>query len=232
MKTSPSICGPRLKPTPCLQCPLHGTSLGFVPDKWPENVKVGVLKYMPLSAEVEVQENCPEDKKAIWKELIRTSGLDLDDIGFSNILRCKMPPAKVNKNLLLKTSLICRQYDNQHSEGGRLAEGSSLFKWNPDVFIITFDLTAVVKAVAHKVFIRRAFEIAMWYAEVGYRPLVLMGVEAAHLIMPSLFDHSESYEREVTFKAWVGHHFVGTWPYGCKGEERLVNLHEESRFVR
>ena len=210
------INGPRQKPAGCLACPLHGTSVGFVGDKFPDDAKIAVLKYQPVGAEIQNQQNCPAEKAHVWEELIKTSGLKLNEIGFANVIRCKHPPEKINKDLFLRTSLICRQYDNRAgNENGRLVEDkNTLNKFNPNVFIITYDLYAILTAVAHKVFIRRAFELAKWYADMGYRPVVLMGEEPARLVNPELFKHSENYVRDVNFKSWVGHHWVGEWNYG------------------
>jgi len=210
------ISGPRKKPAHCLTCPLHGTSFGFVGDKFPKNTKVAVLKYQPVTAEIQSQQNCPEEKGEFWRKLIKPSGLDLSEVGFANIIRCKHPPEKINKDLYMRTSLACRQYDSKHAniEGRLRDDGLTLNKFNPNAYIITYDIYAILTAVAHKIFIRRAFEIAAWYASLNYRPLVLMGPEAARLVNPELFNHTENYVREVTFKPWVGHHFIlSDWPY-------------------
>ena len=212
--------GPRNKPKDCLTCPLHGTSSGFVPDAWHsgDKIKVGVLKFMPTTAEINENYNCPLESESMWEDLLKGSGLDLaNEIGFSNILRCKMKAEKVNKSMFAKTSLICRQYDNQRGDAGKLVnDNQSLYKFDPNAFIITYDLKAILTAVAHKVFLRRAFTLAATLAEKNYRPLILMGIEVAQLVNPTLFDNIDSYDRETSFKAWVGHWWLGEWPFGCK----------------
>ncbi len=223
--------GPRQKSAGCVQCPLHGTGFGFVPDKWSPSVKVGVLKLQPVTAEVQNQQNCPFEKEDSWKEFLKTSSLKLSDIGFANILRCKTPIEKLNKNLYLRAALACRQYDSRcGNEKGRLVENvSSLLEFNPNAFIITYDLKSVALAVAHKIFIRRAFEIAEWYAGQGYRPLILMGEDSSRLINPELFKLADNYERDVNFKAWVGHHWLQSWPYGKTNN--LIQIKNKKGFL-
>lgn len=227
----------RNKPKECLSCPLHGTSTGFVSDHWPSNVKIALLKYHPTKYEVSESANLAGEIFRLWTlDYFSPAGIDPETIGVANVLRCGInsdpkfkrnrfrkdgKPPDIDKKLFIKCSNICRQYDNRHSDkDGGLVKGG-LWNWQPNAFIITYDPSEVVKAAAYKIFIRRAFEVAKKYSDSGFKPLILMGFEAAFLVAPTLFEHSE-INRDTTFKAWTGHHWRGEWPFGCKNEERLI----------
>lgn len=227
----------RIKPEGCLSCPLHGKSTGFVGDLWSENVKIAVVKFHPSKVEVSESANLAGNTFRFWDvDYFSHAGIDPKTIGVVNVIRCGVnsdpkfkrnrfrkdgKPPDIDKKLFLKCSNICRQYDNRHAnEGGELVKGG-IYQWQPNAFIITYDPIEVMKAAAYKIFIRRAFEVAKKYSDAGFRPAVLMGSEAAFLVSPTLFEHSE-INRDTTFKAWVGHHFVGEWPFGSKDAERFV----------
>lgn len=228
----------RNKPLECAKtCCLHGTSAGFVGDLWPENVKIAVVKFHPSKVEVSESANLAGDTFRFWDvDYFSHAGIDPKTIGVVNVLRCGInsdpkfkrnrfrkdgKPPDIDKKLFLKCSNICRQYDNRHADAdGNLTKGG-LYYWQPNAFIITYDPVEVMKAAAYGVFIRRAFVIAKKLADSGYRPLILMGFEAAFLVNPTLFEHSE-INRDTTFKAWIGHWWIGEWSFGSRKDEQFV----------
>ena len=219
--------GPRLKPSLCCTCPRHGSAEGFVGDNISPSNKFIVIKYQPTTEDINARQNDHELFAQYTKKLHLSPG----DFGIVNLLRCKSPRDSEPVSSLHKLAKICRKYDNLHAASdGKLISGG-LLDFNADSAIITFDYRTAQKAPAFKVFLARAFEWAVDMAGLGHKPLILMGQEVSGMVFPELFSHQE-FDRETSFRQWVGHWGMTSWPIHKeteiwkKGEKENINLIE------
>jgi len=193
------------RPVACNQCPLSACSFGFTPDKEPPSPLVYLIRRQPTKEEISSGEVVMKD---YWNDLV--GALDKDRIGYASMIRCSFDMRKIPVSLI-KAINICRVHDN------------GIEKFNPNSFIITYDINDAFKIPAYKAFIKRAFELALTYVNEGYRPAILMGHEVSKAINPHLFADTGN-ERGTTFKDWVGHHWIGEWPFETKREKFERNL--------
>lgn len=189
------------KPSSCKSCPLSGTSYGFCLDLEPEAPSVYVIRRQPTKDEIN---EGTANLKAYWDELLT---FPREEVGMTSLLRCSFDAKKIPV-ALLKIINICRVHD------------SGIERFNPNAFIITYDLLDAFKVPAYKVFIRRAMEVAKLLKEKDLRPCILMGHEVAKVINPHLFADTGNH-RGTTFKDWVGHWWVGEWPFETKKQKCL-----------
>jgi len=186
-----------------------------------------IIKYQPTNEDINARQNDYQLFDAYTRKLRLSPG----DFGIANLLRCKSSRDAEPVAQLHKLSKICRRYDNLHaSSDGKLVSGG-LLDFNADCAIITFDYRTAQKAPAFKVFLARSFEWAVDMAGMGHRPIILMGQEVAGMVFPELFSHQE-FDRETSFRQWIGHWAMTTWPISKdteiwkKGEKENVSLIE------
>jgi len=193
------------KPLACKSCSITPCSFGFVPDLEPPDPWVYLIRRQPTKEEVSLGEAGFKD---YWQELM--GGIPKCNVGYTSLIRCSYDVKKIPV-ALLKVINICRVHD------------SGIERFNPNAFIITYDINEAFKIPAYKVFIRRAFEIAKLLKEKDLRPAILMGHEVAKAINPHLFADTGN-ERGTTFKDWVGHWWVGEWPFETKKDKFLKEI--------
>ena len=195
------------KPSACSSCPLSACSFGFVPDIEPSDPKLYVIRRQPTKDEVSAGEGT---FKQYWDELI--GDIPKCNIGYTSLIRCSYDAKKIPVSLL-KVINICRAHDN----------GIETFA--PNAFIITYDINDAFKIPAYKTFIKRAFELAKLLISKDLRPAILLGPEVAKAINPHLFADTGNH-RGTTFKNWVGHWWVGEWPFETKNQKFMKDLKE------
>lgn len=212
------LLGPREKPKYCIKnCPRQATATGFVPDDIPPNPKVLVLKYQPSDDEINYRQAITTD----WLEFAEYSGLTPQDIGVCYMFRCFGNP-KEHKKDLIKSQKSCRNWDSKSNSGIGKAIKGGLLDFAPDTFIVTFDTANLKKAAAFKVFFRRAFQLAKEFSDKGLKPMILCGMEVTELVNPELFS-TQNYDREITFRSWVGHWWSGSWPFSFNVFQKQTN---------
>jgi len=188
------------KPRACCSCSLHGTSFGFVYDIDPPEPDFYLIRRQPTKDEVNAGEAV---LKNYWEELL-PEGAEKCNVGYTSLIRCSYDAQKIPVSLL-KIINICRVHD------------AGIDRFDPNAFIITYDINDAFKIPAYKVFIKRALEIAKLLKTKGLRPAVLLGSEVAKTINPHLFADTGNH-RGTTFKDWVGHWWVGEWPFETKAK--------------
>lgn len=193
------------RPPQCKSCALDACSFGFVPDLEPSDAQVYLIRRQPTKDEVSAGEGI---LKSYWDELI--GDIEKSKIGYTSLIRCSYDAKKIPV-ALLKVINICRVHDN------------GIERFNPNAFIITYDINDAFKIPAYKVFIRRAFEIAKLLISKDLRPAILMGSEVAKVINPHLFADTGNH-RGTTFKDWVGHWWVGEWPFETKRDKFIKGI--------
>lgn len=230
-----TILGPRNKPSLCVNCPNHGApnSTGFVGDYIPPQAKFLLVKYQPLVREINYRHNDP----TFFDPYIIGLGISSEDFGIVNIVRCR-ESGKKSIEETLKVTKLCRKYDDLcASEDGKVGTGG-LVTFNPDMALITFDVVKAEQTSAMKIFLRKAFEWAVEYANKGFKPLILSGLEASRTVFPDLFSNQDSKDRETSFRNWIGHWAPTSWPISKdteiwkKGERENRNLFEIEKAER
>lgn len=229
----PVILGPRKKPKHCISnCPRQVYGTGFVPDTFTKTTKIGILKYQPSTDEVNTRGTTDE-----FIPFLTAAKINPEELGVSYMLRCKAYENGTDKvTQLRKAQKICRYFDTKTNVAGKALEieGGGLQEFNPDIFIITFDVKQLEKADAFKVFFRRAFVMAKEFSDHGYKPLICCGLEVAMLLQPELFS-SQEIDRDTTFRSWVGHWWLGSWPFAQwdkpdeKPSQKLVNIENSAK---
>lgn len=207
----------RGKPVGCFACPLLGVTNGYCADHVPSNPKIGLM-FGSIPKAVALAETWTK-----WQELendyLQKHKLSWKDVLITSELRC-MPPTRKGKKLsallgaanLRRGSNTCRCFDGRSADPqGALSPAHSVRAWKPDTFIISFDISQTYDAPAFKVFIWRAIELALLFAQKGLRPLVLLGEGPAALLNPGLFSGRDGH-RVTGLKHWVGEWFCSKWP--------------------
>jgi hypothetical protein len=207
-----SEIGPRKKPQYCVKnCPRRIFGTGFLADSISDTTKVVLLKYQPSTDEINCRQAIPEK----YIKFATQAGFEPNEIGVAYMLRCRNPKDKDPVKDLRKAQKICRYWDTQQTlspESPVAYVDGGLKKYNPNVFILTFDIKTLEKADAFKVFFAKAFKLAKEFSDKSYRPIIACGPEVAVLLQPELFSTQE-FDRDTTFRSWVGHWWIGDWPF-------------------
>ena len=130
----------------------------------------------------------------MWlKRLVERLGYKREDVFVGNTLRCR-PPNNVYPvgDLAKKAARACRQYDQ------------SVRAFNPNLFVVSYHPAAILRTPSLYRSTLRSVDLAFKKAAEGYRPCVLMGDTALHLVAPHL---------RGGLKLWNRHWWEGKWPF-------------------
>lgn len=190
------------KPPQCGMCPLKTRTYGFLGDAISPQARIGVMFDSP--GQESIMNACAGQGRMesgwVYHNIIR-QGYDRADVFITHVLRCGQrdlgyPTAR--DRLLAENN--CRTYDKD------------LLTWQPNLFLISFGMDAVMKQSTLTQVVRRHVQKAFQFADEGYRPLILVGDHAASLIFPYGFQVGNG-----GIKAWHGHWFPGEWPFRATG---------------
>lgn len=177
------------KPDQCYNsCPLGSCGGGFCPDWVPANPKIGVLFPQPGKDDVVSRQPLSGGMgRFFWGLIGARAGLRKTDVLASHILRCrngwKYPVGADVK----RAESACRQWDRfGNSDGFPDPNLPSLVGWNPNLFIVTFDLSKAVLLGSFQALVFADVLKAVRFHYAGYRPLVLFGDEPLRLVAPWL----------------------------------------------
>ena len=192
------------KPDHCQKnCPFGNNSKsGFVLDYYGKDPKIGFMQSAPQNSDLISQ--VPWSGSWGWKwtkELLETHGLTRDNVVLMNVLRCgfKDYPTGAAK---IRAEKTCRYWDAFHNVNG-LPFSGGILHYNPNLYVITYDPTDWPKVGAYMQQTKLDVAKALRFADRGYRPLVLMGIEAVKLVAPWLGPGG--------IKAWRGHWWEGDY---------------------
>lgn len=190
---SPGVKG---KPFLCKTCSYAPIGTGFCEDFYPENPKILIIMEYP--GKEDVVNNQPLSGKMgkfIAYKLFSPLNISRNDLVICNVIRCHPPdgiyPTGTYKN---KAELACRQHDNQ------------IKKFDPEVFVITFDLKTILKESAFLDLAQRDISRALDFSNMGYKTAVLMGEKAISLKFQVPFNPGKG-----GLKSWRGHYFFSKW---------------------
>ena len=204
--------GVRKKPAFCKQCKYQNVGFGFCPDVYSSKNRVALIFSSPSSDDINAQHGLA-GKMGFYtfKTFIEPAGFTKDDLLVSHVIRCKPPYDKRRHRSGYPTGMtkencemVCRKYDPQHGSGGKMVEGG-IDRFDPNVFIVTFDPKDTHTTTAYVRQIQRDVAKAKVLVEKGYRPAVLFGKEAAELFAPHIKNNGG-------LKAWRGDWFEGEYP--------------------
>lgn len=186
---------------------------GFVPDWYGdqyEEPKLAFLLDFPAADDVLDQRPWSGRAGYAWeKKYLKPFGLSLSNVLISHVLRCQPKERKWGKPVYPTASLrrgaeiTCRQHDGKCWGGPKLRAGG-IKKYDPNLFVISFHPSDALLVPALSRLIHKDIEKAVKRQTEGYRPLVVMGVEAKELIAPWL---------RGGIKPWRGTFWEGSWPF-------------------
>lgn len=199
--------GVRGRPDGCKTCRLcyEDDTVGFVYDHIPEDMKVLFVFARPTKDEVVERKRGAGNAHWFWRKtlLAGNEGCNQEAVGVTSLIRCypgyEYPTGKTRKN----AESLCRQYDDQRADSYGKGVPGGILQWNPNVFVLTFDPSALVKAPAYFPLMQAAVRKAFWLVERGHRPAVLFGREVKDLLVPWLAGG---------IKDWQGTYVFGSWP--------------------
>jgi hypothetical protein len=189
----PTSCvGIARKPAGCEGCPYRTVGKSFVADDPGVNPSVALLLETP--SEADVLDHRPLSSRAgqTWlRKLVYIHGKSRSDLLVANTLRCCAPEGKYPIGKTRKDAeKNCRLYDE------------SLVAFNPNLFLVTIHPGMLLRSTAMLRIVQGDLRKAFTFAERGYRPLVLMGDKAMHLVGPWL---------QGGVKQWRGTWWTGKW---------------------
>jgi hypothetical protein len=199
------------KPKACEFCPCHTTQTGFVPDYFPPEAKVLFVLSAPRPDDAEEQLPLSGGMgKWLMREFVYKLGHKKEDVAITHILRCA--PRITQKGIEYptgpkrgKAENMCRQYDDKQGVEGQLVPGG-VKKFNPNVFMLTFELTSVKYGPAFQHLLKESVRKCFRLAEKGYRPALVCGKEAGELFFPYAFSQGQGGT-----KSWINHYMVSDW---------------------
>ncbi len=197
--TSPGVA---TKPPGCALCPMYTLGIGFVPDEVLGQPEIGFLLEAPGETESIERRPLMGRSGQHWERAYLVPfGKDRSNVLIANTLRCRLEgniyPLGHDRKI---AELHCRRWDAY--QGGDLGKPvpGGLTAFAPNLFIATYHPAAVLRGAAKEDHIRAHVGKAFRFAEMGYRPLVLMGDKAINLIRPQF----------AQLKKWAGHWWEGS----------------------
>lgn len=162
------------KPHECKTlCPYFYVGEGFVRDIAVSTARVLIMINNPSSDDL-VNRKLLSGRAGyrFYQDYIYSLGYTDSDVAVTAVMRCrpkggKMPTGPVKPNLIT----ACRYYDRE-----------VIKEFNPDCYLITQELRDVYQERAFHSLLKCDIQKAFFLAEKGYRPIVLMGLEAANLV--------------------------------------------------
>jgi hypothetical protein len=209
--------GVRGKPETCGQCQFSQVGTAFVPDHMPPTAKICfVLPYPRQSDAMEQRPFSGAWGELMKKLLITDLGRRVEEVGLVNGIRCM--PRKVTTrqgtgyeypsgSLQRSAESCCRQYDSSSFKEGLLSPGG-IIEFNPNLVLITLDLSSILEVGAFKFMVQRDVEKAWTFVDEGYRVAVLFGSEVLSLVAGHLKGGA---------KRWRGSWYESDgWPFESK----------------
>lgn len=184
------------RPANCRSCRFSYKSVGFTPTWVGADPKIGIVFPHPDSEEVVAQVALQSVRGAHFlRENIEPLGYTKDNLIVSYVLRC-LPPwdSKLRQrdyptgSMRYNAEQVCRRYDSLKGQEGTQVTGG-IVQWQPDMFVFTFDPADKIKIPAYTRLIQRAFAKAKYFADHGYKPVVLLGAEAIDIQAPWVKSH-------------------------------------------
>ena len=174
--TAKPSTGVASKPAQCrLLCPYFTKGSGFVDDYLPEGAKVLFMISNPSSDDLVSRK--PLSGKAGWsflKTFIEPLGYGLKDYGVCSLMRCRPQGGQVPIGWAKKATInACRYYDQ-----GVVAE------FGPKSYLISHALKDIYRENSFHSLLASDIKKAFRFADLGLRPIVLMGQEAAEFVAP------------------------------------------------
>jgi hypothetical protein len=184
-----------VRPESCHSCRLHflPSCAGFCADTGdPQRAKIAVM--FPSPTKDGALSNNPF-LSWFYRDVIAPAGFKKEDLLLSHAIRCVPPKTEeaLGKRVSGKGNLthalqVCRQSDGL------------LGLFNPNLAIVGVEPAALIKTPAYAKLLREAvFKRAYSFYTRGYRSVVLLGPQAASLVLPFIGD---------SVKSWVGHYAV------------------------
>ena len=173
------------KPDFCINsCPLAARGNGFVADHVGRSPKLAFLQATPTKADALARKPLTSYGGLFYYTVLGPLGLTLDDIIFSHVLRCDnwVYPTERNRKI---SEVACRQFDTvARSASGAPTVATGLRQWDPNLFVLTFNLNDAMNLEAYRALLEADIAKAARFARQGYRPLVVMGKEPMELLAP------------------------------------------------
>lgn len=200
--------GAKLRPDYCTNfCPRATVGAGFVPDHVPENPRIGILIAKPEKDDVVNFESATAAQgRFLFNVLLAEAGLARADVLVAHVLRCSSWHYPTGADAK-RAENACRNFDGYIGNSGHVVKGPpSLEAWAPNIFIPTFEVSKMMEIGAFYALALEDIKKAIRFANTGYRPLVLLGAEAAFFLAPWL-------EGKGGIRNWRGHWWEGDWRY-------------------
>ena len=209
IKSSKSIVdwsspGVLLKPEHCHLCAVAAVGKAYVPDYVPDSPKIAFILGTPQQQDAIERKPFSGPSGYHWKKLFITDlGLKEEDVLISHNIRCIQPVNSFGKRdypsgfLCRQGELNCRFYD------------TGLNKFNPNLFILTFDPATIYSVGCHQRQIQRDIVKGIHFKNLGYTPAILFGDGPASLFYPWLTGNGG-------IKNWRGHFWQGSLPFKDK----------------
>ena len=208
--------GVRQKPETCKLCSYSYVGSAFVPDHFPASPKIAYVFSHPR------KDDCQEQRPlsgpfgdVLRKILITDLGRSEDEVALCHTLRC-MPKRISTRNGPAyqyptgaqqgAAERNCRMYDNSSFKNGLLTD-KGLIDFNPNVFVITLDVSSILEVGAFKFMIQQDVKKAWRLVDEGYRVALLFGGEVLSIVAGHL---------KGGVKKWRGSYFEGDWPFEAK----------------
>ena len=183
------------KPPECLVCAFNTTGYGHAKDWVGATPKAAFMFTSPSKDDVVEGVALGSDwGRYILANYIYPAGFTKADVILSNVLRCYPPfnaryrrPGYPTGELKKKAEASCRHYDVL-----------SLAKFDPNLFLVTFDPHDAMNTPAYRRQIKLDLKKLATFIAQGLRPLVLFGAEAGELFLPHIKGNG-------SVKSWRGH---------------------------
>lgn len=218
------MLGVEKKPNHCKNiCCQFTIGSGFVRDFSPKAPRVAFMVPSPTGDDcINRRVLSGKGGASFEKHFIAPLGYSWEDYMVTSVLRCRpkgdgskgcrhgqYPTGSVRKG----AEQSCRFYDR----------GGPLEKFDPDAYVLTFELQTIYQEPAFTRLLARDIEKAFTLAERGYRPIVLMGNPTAAMVCPFI-------EGAGGVKAWRGHwgEMQEGWPW-LSGQTKVKGT--ANRFV-
>lgn len=185
---------------------------GFVPDFIPSKAKILFVFAAP-------ERDDPAENRLLsgnlgWfrkTALLKSLNLEQHEVALSSIIRCYPGKDKFLKLAYpqakdrISCEKLCRQYDNRSLIAGEIVP-RGIINFDPNVFIITFDIEMLSAGSAFRHLILADIRKALRTINQGGRPAVLFGEHPAKMFAPYCFGPGQG-----GIKTWRGHIFNNTW---------------------
>ena len=202
-----TLLGAQAKPDYCRNnCRYAYVGSSFVPDHYPESPRLAL--FLEAAGPTEALARRPlagRSGSAVFITLLAPFGLTRSDVFIGNSIRCYPGVAKYpTGSLRHQAEGACRHWDNFHGDDQGHIVSRGIAHYAPNLFVITYHPAAALRVPSLLDPVKRSIEKAVFFADRQYRPCVLMGEKAAHLVFPQITKGG--------LNKWQGHWFEGAWP--------------------